>query len=69
MITFFTDKDDKFINFPENFEEEVVTSYDNGAYCISELNKVFLEHHKHYNITDPTVYDKKQILKILKDLK
>lgn len=69
LITFFTDKDDKFINFPENFEEEVVTSYDNGAYCISELNKIFLEHHKQYNITNPKVYDKKQILKILKDIK
>ena len=32
-------------------------------------NKVFLEHYKQYNISEPTVYDKKQILKILKDIK
>ena len=68
LITFFIDKDGKFVDSPDNFQE-VITSYNNGTYCMSELNKVFLEHSKQYKINDTEVYNKRHILKVLKDIK
>ncbi len=68
LITFFIDKDGKFVDSPENYQE-VITSYNNGTYCMSELNKVFLEHSKQYKINDTEVYNKRHILKVLKDIK
>ena len=68
LITFFIDKDSKFVDSPKN-NQEVLTSYNNGTYCISELNKVFLEHSKQYKINDTEVYNKRHILKVLKDIK
>ena len=68
LITFFIDKDVKFVDSPDNFQE-VITSYNNGTYCMSELNKVFLEHSKQYKINDTEVYNKRHILKVLKDIK
>ena len=68
LITFFIDKDGKFVDSPDNVQE-VITSYNNGTYCMSELNKVFLEHSKQYKINDTEVYNKRHILKVLKDIK
>ena len=62
LVSFCINNDKKYIE-KNDFDEEESNSYDIGVYGIEDINNVFSDDVKKYNITNSNVFNSKEIIK------